>query len=59
VLSINEAAELLRVDRAVVEEATRLGQIPTVEHLGNVFIDGPALIARFRQPILQEVNDAS
>jgi hypothetical protein len=58
-LSIDEAAELLRANVAVVEEATRLGQIPTVEHHGSVFIDGPALMARFRQPVLQEINDAS
>ncbi len=58
VLSIDEAAELLRVDRTVVEEAGRQGELPTVQLGGHMYIDGPALLSQFSEPVLEESSNA-
>lgn len=57
-LSIDEAAKLLRTDPAIVAGAARCGQLPSLRRAGDLFIDGPALMAKFREPALQEANDA-
>lgn len=59
VLSIDEAAELLRADPAIVEESGRLGELPTVQMGERIYIDGPALLARFTQPAAEEHDHAS
>jgi hypothetical protein len=59
VLSLKEAAELLRADPAVVEEASRCGELPTVQMGESVCIDGPALLAQFSEPACEEPDHAS
>ena len=58
-LSMDEAARLLRVDRSVVEAASRSGQLPTIRHGEQVLIDGPRLMSRFCQPSPGDETDAS
>jgi excisionase family DNA binding protein len=56
---MDEAAELLRVDRSVVEEASRAGQLPTVRHGDRLLIDGPQLLTCFHRAAPTEATDAS
>lgn len=58
-LSIDEAAELLRADPAAVEESGRLGELPTVQIDDDMYIDGPALLAQFSEPAREERDHAS
>ncbi|HWL97058.1 MAG TPA: hypothetical protein VNP20_06910 [Nocardioidaceae bacterium] len=59
VLTMEEAAELLRVDSAAVEEAGRLGDLPTVQIGDDLYIDGPALRSQFTEPACKERGHAS
>lgn len=59
VLSMEEAAELLRVDLAAVETAGQLGELPTVQIGDDVYIDGPALMSQFSEPACKERGHAS
>ncbi len=58
-LSMDEAAELLRVDRSAVEEASRSGQLPTVRRGNRLLIDGPQLLDSFLRAAHMEATDAS
>jgi len=50
-LSVEDAAALLRVRREAVERDARSGLLPTVEEDGEMYVDGPGLLALFRRPV--------
>lgn len=50
-LSIDEAAQLLRIDHSVVLQAAIIGELPTVREGDRLLIDGPALLSALCQPI--------
>jgi hypothetical protein len=52
-LSVEDAAALLRVREEVVERDARSGLLPTVQQDGVMYVDGPRLLALFRQPVQQ------
>ena len=57
-VSIEEVAKLLRADHALVEEAMRRGHLPVVQANDDLYVDGPALLTQFAQPVREEDIDA-
>jgi hypothetical protein len=46
-LSILEAARLLRMPPNLVEQGILTGELPSVQHSGEIHVDGPALARSF------------
>jgi hypothetical protein len=57
-VSIEEAAELLRTEPAIVEEAMQRGQLPTATARERLYVDGPALLSEFGEPVYEEGEHA-